>query len=116
VARLGRVWKFGSYFQQADIFVFPTFEDIWGMVALEAMIFGKPVVCSKWAGAVEMVSDGTNGYIFDPYNSQELASVMCRFIDEPELINSMGNQSQQLIEQTIQPWQHNLLLKLYLLC
>jgi glycosyltransferase involved in cell wall biosynthesis len=89
----------GVYFQQADVFVFPTFEDIWGMVALEAMVFGKPVVCSKWAGAAEMVTDGINGYIFDPYNSQELASAMCRFIDEPKLINSLGNQSQQLIER-----------------
>lgn len=90
----------GAYFQQADVFVFPTFEDIWGMVALEAMVFGKAVICSKWAGAAEMVSDGINGYIFDPYNPQELASAMCRFIDEPKLIESMGNQSQQLIEQT----------------
>jgi glycosyltransferase involved in cell wall biosynthesis len=89
----------GAYFQQADVFVFPTFEDIWGMVALEAMVFGKAVICSKWAGASEMVIDGKNGYIFDPYNSQELASVMYRFIDEPELINVMGNQSQQHIEQ-----------------
>lgn len=89
----------GTYFQQADVFVFPTFEDIWGMVALEAMVFGKAVMCSKWAGAAEMVTDGINGYIFDPYKPQELASAMCRFIDEPELINSMGNQSQQLIEQ-----------------
>jgi glycosyltransferase involved in cell wall biosynthesis len=90
----------GAYFQQADVFVFPTFEDIWGMVALEAMVFGKAVICSKWAGAAEMVSDGINGYIFDPYNPQELASAMCRFIDQPKLIESMGNQSQQLIEQT----------------
>ncbi len=89
----------GNYFQQADVFVFPTLEDIWGMVALEAMVFGKAVICSKWAGAAEMVTDGINGYIFDPDKPQELASVMCRFIDEPELINSMGNQSQQLIEQ-----------------
>lgn len=89
----------GSYFQQADIFVFPTFEDIWGMVALEAMIFGKPVVCSKWAGAVEMVSDGANGYIFDPYKPEELASAMRRFLDEPALIESMGKQSQQLISE-----------------
>ncbi len=87
----------GSYFQQADIFVFPTFEDIWGMVALEAMIFGKPVVCSKWAGAAEMVSDGTNGYIFDPYKPEELASAMRLFLDEPTLIESMGKSSQQLI-------------------
>jgi glycosyltransferase involved in cell wall biosynthesis len=89
----------GAYFQQADVFVFPTFEDIWGMVALEAMVFGKPVLCSKGAGAAEMIVEGENGYIFDPYNPEDLAIAMRRFLDHPELIDSMGKQSQQLISK-----------------
>ncbi|HEY9612721.1 glycosyltransferase family 4 protein [Allocoleopsis sp.] len=87
----------GKYFQQADVFVFPTLEDIWGMVALEAMVFGKPVLCSKWAGASEMVIEGENGYIFDPFEPEELAIAMRRFLNSPELIDSMGKQAQQLI-------------------
>lgn len=89
----------GAYFQQADIFVFPTLEDIWGMVALEAMVFGKPVLCSKWAGAVELVIEGENGYIFDPHKPEELALAMRRFFEHPELIDSMGKQAEQLIRQ-----------------
>lgn len=89
----------GAYFQQADVFVFPTFEDIWGMVALEAMVFGKPVLCSKGAGAAEMIVEGENGYIFDPYDPEGLAIAMRRFLDHPELIDSMAKQSQQLISQ-----------------
>jgi glycosyltransferase involved in cell wall biosynthesis len=89
----------GAYFQQADVFVFPTFEDIWGMVALEAMVFGKPVLCSKGAGAAEMIVEGENGYIFDPYDPEDLAIAMRRFLDHPELIDSMGKQSQQLISK-----------------
>lgn len=92
--------RLGAYFQQADVFVFPTLEDIWGMVPLEAMVFGKPVLCSKWAGAAEIVVEGENGYIFDPYNSSELAIAMRRFLDNPELIQSMGNNAKQLIAQT----------------
>ncbi len=67
------------------------------MVALEAMVFGKPVLCSKWAGAVEMVVEGQNGYIFEPPAPEELALAMRRFLDHPELIDSMGKQSQELI-------------------
>jgi glycosyltransferase involved in cell wall biosynthesis len=89
--------KLGAYFSESDVFVFPTLEDVLGMVAPEAMVFGKPVLCSKWAGAVEMVADGENGYIFDPNNSEELAEVMQRFIDRPELIAEMGEKSKQLI-------------------
>jgi glycosyltransferase involved in cell wall biosynthesis len=89
--------RLGAYFQQADVFVFPTFEDIWGMVALEAMVFSKPVLCSKWAGASELVIDGKNGYIFDPHDPEEIAKAMRCFLDRPELIESMGEQSRQLI-------------------
>ena len=87
----------GTYFTGADVFVFPSLEDIWGMVVLEAMAFGKPILCSKWAGASELVVDGENGYIFEPQEPEKLAELMRRFIDEPNLIFSMGRNSQQLI-------------------
>ncbi len=95
----GNYDKLGAYFRTADVFVFPTLEDIWGVVLLEAMAFGKPILCSKWAGSSELVVDGENGYIFDPYNPEKLAEYMRHFIDNPDLILSMGQQSQQLIAQ-----------------
>lgn len=89
--------KLGAYFEDADVFVFPTLEDVWGMVVMEAMLFGKPVLCSKWTGAAEMVVDGENGYVFDPYRPEKLAVLMKRFIDNPSLIRSMGERSKQII-------------------
>ena len=89
----------GAYFQQSDIFVFPTFEDVWGMVVPEAMVFGKPILCSNGAASCELVMEGENGYIFDPTNAQELSEKMRIFIDNPDLIESMGESSRQLISQ-----------------
>ncbi|AFZ08582.1 glycosyl transferase group 1 [Oscillatoria nigro-viridis PCC 7112] len=89
----------GAYFQQADIFVFPTFEDVWGMVVPEAMVLGKPVLCSKGAASCELIMSGENGYIFDPSSAQELAEKMQIFIDHPDLIESMGQRSRQIISQ-----------------
>ncbi|MBW4633615.1 MAG: glycosyltransferase family 4 protein [Iphinoe sp. HA4291-MV1] len=89
----------GAYFRNADVFIFPTLEDTWGMVLLEAMAFGKPILCSKWAGAAEMVLEGENGYVFDPYYPETLAQAMKSLIDNPSLISSMGQKSQQLISQ-----------------
>lgn len=89
----------GAYFDAADVFVFPTREDVWGLVLVEAMMFGKPVLGSKWAGASEMVLEGENGYIFDPYEPQRLAELMAKFIDHPELIKKMGHQSRQIMEE-----------------
>jgi glycosyltransferase involved in cell wall biosynthesis len=87
----------GFYFQQADIFVFPTYEDIWGMVLTEAMAFGKPVLCSQEAQAVEMVVNGENGFVFDPNQPEKLAEYMIQFLTNPELITQMGNKSKQIM-------------------
>ncbi|MFM7447366.1 MAG: glycosyltransferase, partial [Leptolyngbyaceae cyanobacterium] len=89
----------GAYFEATDVFIFPTLEDIWGMVVLEAMAFRKPVICSKWAGAVEMIDQGKTGYIVDPHNVEELAGAMRLFIKNPELISTMGEKSCQVISQ-----------------
>jgi glycosyltransferase involved in cell wall biosynthesis len=91
--------KLGAYFSKADVFVLPTLEDTWGMVVLEAMVLGKPVVCSKWAGASELVMEGENGYCFDPYESNKLAELMRHFIDNPHLAIVMGEKSKQFMEQ-----------------
>lgn len=87
----------GIYFQQADVFICPTLEDIWGMVVLEAMVLGKPVLCSKLAGSVDLIKNGENGYVFDPYQPEKLAGLMSQFIKEPNLIEQMGERSQQIM-------------------
>ncbi|MEM9804255.1 MAG: glycosyltransferase family 4 protein [Cyanobacteria bacterium P01_D01_bin.56] len=89
----------GSYFYQSDVFVFPTYEDVWGLVAVEAMMFGKPILCSQGAGAAEMVAEDRNGYVFDPYDAEKLAKLMSRFIDNPDLITHMGAQSKQIMAE-----------------
>jgi glycosyltransferase involved in cell wall biosynthesis len=87
----------GKYFEAADIFVFPSLEDIWGMVVLEAMAFGKPILCSKWVGACELVEEGKNGHVFDPHQPQQLAQIMTELIQHPEEIPRMGQQSRSLM-------------------
>ena len=88
----------GAYFYAADVFVFPTREDVWGLVLVEAMMFGKPVLASRWAGSTEMVSSGENGYIFDPYEPEQLAELMSMLIDCPEQIRQMGEASKKIME------------------
>ncbi len=89
--------QLGAYFRQADVFVFPSLEDTWGMVALEAMALGKPVLSSKWAGVSELITDGENGWICDPHHPDDLAMVMQKAIEQPELISSMGTAAQAAI-------------------
>jgi glycosyltransferase involved in cell wall biosynthesis len=91
--------RIGTYFHNADVFVLPTMEDTWGVVTLEAMLLGKPILCSTGAGTAELVVPGENGYVFAPDNAEQLADLMQRFLDEPALIPVMGARSQQIMEQ-----------------
>lgn len=54
------------YYRIADLLFFPTLSDTFGFVVLEALMSGLPVLCSVYAGAVDLIRDGENGTRFDP--------------------------------------------------
>jgi glycosyltransferase involved in cell wall biosynthesis len=83
----------GMYYRSADVFVSPTRQDTWGVAVLEAMAFGKPVLCSKYAGSRQMVAHGDNGFIFDPSDAQQLAGYMAKFIADEYLAKRLGARS-----------------------
>jgi len=66
-------------------------------VTLEAMLLGKPILCSKGAGTSELVVHGENGYVFSPDDADELADLMQKFLDYPETIPAMGKRSQEIM-------------------
>lgn len=65
-------------YTSADILVFPTIEDVWGLVANEAMLCGVPVICSKFAGCYPEIIPEEN--VFDPYDEAGFAEVLGRAI------------------------------------
>jgi glycosyltransferase involved in cell wall biosynthesis len=54
-----------SAFASADIFVFPSAMESFGLVLIEAMASGLPVVTSRVGGVDDMVRSGVNGYVFN---------------------------------------------------
>jgi len=87
----------GVCYQECDAFVLPTLEDTWAMVVLEAMVAGKAVLCSKFAGARELVHHGVNGYLFDPGNPAELAGYMEGLVRDRRLLEVFGQRSLEII-------------------
>jgi UDP-glucose:(heptosyl)LPS alpha-1,3-glucosyltransferase len=82
---LGRVAGPETWYSAADAFVFPTRFEPFGMVIVEAMAAGLPVITSASAGAVEEFTDGREGvYLRDPYSAEELASAVRRLRDDDE--------------------------------
>lgn len=58
--------ELASAFASADAFVFPSRTETLGLVLLEAMAAGCPVVAARSGGIPDIVEDGVNGYLFDP--------------------------------------------------
>ena len=56
----------------ADVLIFPTKRDVWGLVINEALARGTQVISSKNAGgAIDLITDGFNGYIINKNNEDE---------------------------------------------
>lgn len=64
--------EMAAVYRSADALVFPTLEDVWGLVANEAVLSGVPVLCSKYAGCAGELFDAAG--IFDPQNAEEFAT------------------------------------------
>jgi glycosyltransferase involved in cell wall biosynthesis len=61
--------KMPAVYRSADMLVFPTLEDVWGLVANEAMLSGLTVLCSEYAGCARELFPPEN--IFDPDDADE---------------------------------------------
>jgi glycosyltransferase involved in cell wall biosynthesis len=60
----------GAAFASADAFIFPSRTETLGLVLLEAMAAGCPVIAANAGGIPDIVTDGVNGYLFDPQDDQ----------------------------------------------
>ncbi|MDY7016573.1 MAG: glycosyltransferase, partial [Cyanobacteriota bacterium] len=58
--------ELATAFASADAFVFPSRTETLGLVLLEAMAAGCPVVAARSGGIPDIVTDGVNGYLFEP--------------------------------------------------
>ena len=72
-------------FASADVFVLPSVHEPFGIVALEAMQRGLPLVAANTGGIPDFVADGRNGLLFDPADVAALVAAVRRVFDEPGL-------------------------------
>jgi glycosyltransferase involved in cell wall biosynthesis len=92
VSYLGQ--KYGDEKEQimsrSDIFVFPSYEDCFPLVLLEAMSYKLPIVTTNEGAIPDEVTDGENGLISERKDSCSLAGCIERLIDNDTLRNIMG--------------------------
>ncbi|MGB9762795.1 MAG: glycosyltransferase family 4 protein [Minisyncoccia bacterium] len=87
------------FFEKVDVTIVPS---IWyealGMVVVESFAFGIPVIGSNIGGIPEMITEGVNGMLFDPYKEGDLEEKLLKFEDN---ISDWKNKS-EIIKQSAQ--------------
>jgi D-inositol-3-phosphate glycosyltransferase len=81
------------YYSAAQIVVVPSHYESFGMVALEAMACGTPVVASQVGGLAFLVQEGVTGYVIPDDDPQILVDRLTRLIKQPDLRKQMGQQA-----------------------
>lgn len=82
-----------QYYQTATMFVFPTRGDSLGVVVLEALHSGLPVVATSVGGIPDMIQNGVNGILIEPDDAQELANVMSRLLKDKDYRDALARNS-----------------------
>ena len=88
---LGQKKNGSAYFNGADVGVqLSTEPEAFGLVLLEAMSRGKPVMASRLGGIPEVVEDGKTGYLVDPFDPEEVAKTISELAGSREKREHLG--------------------------
>ncbi|WP_224999906.1 glycosyltransferase [Cesiribacter sp. SM1] len=92
------------HFNAADIFCFPSYfeSESFGNVAVEAMMFGLPIVATEWRGIPDIVKDGLSGFLVKIKSADQLKNKLSLLIEDQKLRIEMGTKGRQIYEETFQ--------------
>ncbi len=101
------------YYSAAEAVIMPSHYESFGMVALEAMACGTPVVASQVGGLAFLVQEGVTGYVIPDGDPNILADRLARLIIEPELSQKLGLQAEECAQDYSWPRITARILELY---
>ncbi|MCB9129162.1 MAG: glycosyltransferase [Ardenticatenales bacterium] len=79
------------FYAASEAVVMPSHYESFGMVALEAMACGTPVIASEVGGLTFTIKDGETGFLIPPHRPDLLAAKMLELLDDPALRQRMGD-------------------------
>ena len=91
--------ELASVYRNANLFVFPSNYEIFGMVLLEALYFGLPVVSSQNGGASVLIRDGENGYMLEGFESSVWEEKILQIAGNREMHEKMKKNAHDTVER-----------------
>ena len=97
VVFLGYRDKADCYFNEADVAVLMSTEpEAFGLVLLEGMSRGKPVIASRLGGITEIVQDGETGLLVDPTDIEAISNALCSLATSEGERRRLGNNGKRV--------------------
>lgn len=87
-----------EYYKNASVFVMPSRFEGFGLVFLEAMAYGKPIVAGDEDASVEVVRNEETGFTVTPKNTEEVANAIETLLSDDQLRQSMGKRGREVVE------------------
>ncbi len=91
------------YYSAAEVVVIPSHYESFGLVALEAMACGTPVVASETGGLVFLVRDGETGFHVPADDAAALAERLCDLLEDSSLRQTLGDRAAEYAKQYAWP-------------
>jgi glycosyltransferase involved in cell wall biosynthesis len=88
--------------ESADLFILPSLQEDMPIAIIEAMSYGLPIISTKTGGIPEMVIDGTNGFLLEPGNLDQLTEAVGKLIADGPSRQKMGNNSYLLFKKNFE--------------
>ena len=92
----GHVNNVNEWIADAHVFVLPSYREGLSRSAQEAMAIGRAVITTDAPGCRETVVGGVNGFVVPPWDAEALAEKMRYFIEYPDEIKRMGDESHRM--------------------
>ncbi len=89
--------RLSQWYASADLFVFPSTTETFGLVVQEAFASGLPVVSVRRGGVKSLIRPGQNGLLAAPNDPADLAAKVQYLLERPQLRSQMGKRARQLV-------------------
>jgi len=96
---VGKVPRVAPIMAQCDVLVLPSYFEGFGLVLLEALASGMPIITTDATAAPDLITDGVEGHIVPVGDAEAVRAAMQRFIDAPNELAKMSRSARECAER-----------------